>query len=201
MKCILSLIIFTAAVTFGQTTHNVEIVGMSFNPQELTINVNDAVKWTNDGGLHNVLADDGSFTSGPVSSSIWEFTHTFTSTGDFGYYCEAHGSPGSGMYGVIHVQGTTGVDDVHGMSFHLKQNYPNPFNPKTFIEYSLPEAGYVTLKIFNVTGELEDVIISEFQQSGNYIIEYDAADLPSGIYFYQLAAGNNISTKQMILLK
>ncbi len=188
---------------FAQTTHNININGMTFVPADLTIQVNDAVKWTNDGGFHNVLADDGSFTSGSPSSQIWEYTHTFASTGNFRYYCEVHGSPGGvGMAGIIRVEGATGVDDeVNGINFKLNQNYPNPFNPKTIIQYSISKPSDVTLKVFNVTGSLEKVLISEYQPVGKYMIEFNSEGLTSGVYFYQLIAGDFISTKRMILLK
>jgi plastocyanin len=88
-----------------------------FSPQTLTINVGDSVTFVNKGGLHNVVADDGSFRcargcdgdgkggSGNASSSNWVTTVTFTTAGTVGYFCEIHGMPGAGMFGTITVQG------------------------------------------------------------------------------------------------
>lgn len=188
---------------FAQTLHDVTLSSMSFSPSSLTIIVNDTVRWTNNGGLHNVVADDNSFTNGSTSTSLWVFVHVFNTQGSFRYYCAEHGGPnGAGMSGIINVNPLTGVnDEVFNLDYNLKQNYPNPFNPSTIIEYSIPQSGYVTLKVFNVTGSIEKILISEFQPGGNYLIEFNSSDLASGIYFYQLTASDFVSTKRMILLK
>jgi len=207
MKSLLctSLLVLSLAFnySFSQTTHDVALESMTFNPADLTITVNDIVRWTNNGGLHNVVADDNSFTSGNTSTSLWVFEHTFDAEGVFRYYCSEHGAlNGIGMAGIIRVEGTTDVnDDFAKMDYRLKQNYPNPFNPTTTIEYFISQNSFVTLKVYNVTGSLEKVLISEYQPGGNYIVELNASDLTSGVYFYQLKAGDFISTKRMILLK
>jgi len=85
--------------------------------------------------------------------------------------------------------------------YSIEQNYPNPFNPATTIRYSIPENGFVILKIYNAIGKEMDVLQNEIKQAGNYEIKYDGSKLPSGVYFYQLKARNFISTKKMILLK
>jgi plastocyanin len=203
LTTLLLLLIVSFTNNFAQTTHDVTLGTMTFSPDDLTITLNDIVKWTNTGTLHNVVADDGSFTSGALSNLPWTFEHTFTTTGDFRYYCENHGGPnGFGMSGIIRVQPATGVDDEKiKLNYKLKQNYPNPFNPSTTIEYTIPKGSNVTLKIYNVTGILVRTLISEFQPVGNYIVEFDASGFPSGMYFYQLSTGDFISTKRMILLK
>jgi plastocyanin len=206
MRSVRSLIIIFITLSlnpgFAQTTHNVALVGNTFSPGELTIKVNDVVRWTNNGGLHNVVADDNSFSSGNASTAIWVFEHTFDTEGTYGYHCTEHGGPGFGMFGTIIVEGPTDVkDDLVKADYQLHQNYPNPFNPKTIIEYSIPESGNVVIKVFNVTGALERTIISKYHTSGNYSVEFNSEGLSSGIYFYQLIAGDFINTKRMILLK
>ena len=91
----------------AQTTHAVDIVGTSFSPSQITIQAGDSVRWTNrSGGAHNVAADDNSFRNGNPSSSVWTFTRGFNTPGEFGYYCQPHGSPGGiGMSGKVIVQG------------------------------------------------------------------------------------------------
>ncbi len=85
--------------------------------------------------------------------------------------------------------------------FNLEQNYPNPFNPTTTIKYSIPNSDYVTLKIYNVLGKEITTLVNNNQSAGNYEINFDASNLTSGIYIYQLNAGNNIQIKKMVLLK
>jgi hypothetical protein len=93
--------------------------------------------------------------------------------------------------------------------FALKQCYPNPFNPSTAIEFSLPEdVSNVTLSVYNVAGEEIAKLFNEAKSIGYYRVEFDASNLPSGIYFYQLRAGPSsssgqvfVDTKKMILLK
>jgi aminopeptidase N len=89
--------------------------------------------------------------------------------------------------------------------FDLKQNYPNPFNPSTMIEYNIPVSGYVSLKIYNLQGKEVLTIVDENQNAGSYQTEFNAANLPGGVYFYRLisASGSKSfrSEKKMILIK
>ena len=84
---------------------------------------------------------------------------------------------------------------------HLQQNYPNPFNPITKIKYSIPQSSNVVIKVFDLLGNEITTLVNEEKPTGNYSIEFNAANLPSGVYFYRLNAGEFISTKKMILLK
>jgi photosystem II stability/assembly factor-like uncharacterized protein len=85
--------------------------------------------------------------------------------------------------------------------YSLSQNYPNPFNPSTTIEYSIPESGNVKLVVYNSLGEKVSTLVNEHKDPGTYKIIFNAADFPSGIYYYQIKAGNLVETKKMILLK
>jgi plastocyanin len=87
-------------------THDVQVISFRFQPDRLVIQPGDTVRWTNTGGAHNVVADDGSF-SNQISSAAWTFSRTFTTPGEVGYYCAPHGGPdGQGMAGTIVVQGS-----------------------------------------------------------------------------------------------
>ncbi|MFH1196429.1 MAG: T9SS type A sorting domain-containing protein [bacterium] len=86
-------------------------------------------------------------------------------------------------------------------SFSLEQNYPNPFNPVTTICYRLPQAGLITLEIFNVLGQKLETLVNEFQTAGKYQLQWKPQDLPSGIYFYRIKSGQFINTKKMEYLK
>jgi hypothetical protein len=95
------------------------------------------------------------------------------------------------------------------VGYVLAQNYPNPFNPSTTIEYSIPERTDVKLAVINIVGEEVMVLVNQTNDAGNYRIEFNAAELPSGVYFYRLQAGNPstgsgqsfITSKKMVLLK
>ncbi len=86
-------------------------------------------------------------------------------------------------------------------AFSLYQNYPNPFNPATTIKYQIPEINFITLKVFDVLGKEITTLVSEEKPAGSYKIHFNAEGLTSGVYFYQLRAGNFIETKKMLILK
>ncbi len=87
------------------------------------------------------------------------------------------------------------------ISYKLQQNYPNPFNPSTNISYQIQKAGIVSIKVYDILGRELKTLINKYQQSGNYEIQFNAAGLPSGVYFYQLRTNDFTSTKKMILLR
>ena len=86
-------------------------------------------------------------------------------------------------------------------AYTLEQNYPNPFNPTTTIAYSIPKESQVRLKIYDVMGKEIVELVNGKQSTGSYNVEFDAASLASGTYFYKLIAGDFISVKKMVLLK
>ena len=93
------------------------------------------------------------------------------------------------------------LEDLLPAQYELEQNYPNPFNPSTTIRFTVPEAELVTLKVYNLLGQEVITLLNEEQTSGVYEVTFDAAQLPSGIYFYSINAGDFVATKKMILLK
>lgn len=99
------------------------------------------------------------------------------------------------------VSKTVEIDFLPVFDFSLSQNYPNPFNPATMIRYSSPVSSRVTLKVFDILGNEVATLVDEEKQPGNYEVEFNAAKLPSGIYFYQLRTGSFADTKKMIFLK
>jgi photosystem II stability/assembly factor-like uncharacterized protein len=92
-------------------------------------------------------------------------------------------------------------DQTNLGEFFLEQNYPNPFNPSTTIEYSIPQAGLVTIKIYDILGKEVATLVSEEKQMGGYTVNFNASNLSSGIYFYRLQAGSFMKTKNMMLIK
>ncbi len=87
------------------------------------------------------------------------------------------------------------------VTFQLSQNYPNPFNPATVITYSLPKTGFVSLKVYNATGEEVATLVNDYQNAANYKVTFNAYGLASGVYIYTLTSGNYSFSRKMILLK
>jgi len=92
-------------------------------------------------------------------------------------------------------------DESLPQEFILLQNYPNPFNPKTIIGFGISDFVFVTLKVYNLLGEEVAVLVNEHKPAGSYEVEFDAAELTSGIYFYNIQAGSFVKTEKMILLR
>jgi len=102
------------------------------------------------------------------------------------------------------INNTTPMSDInfyHLTEYYLYQNFPNPFNPTTTIIYSIPKLSFVTLRIYDVLGSEVETLINEEKAVGTYELNWNAANLPSGVYFYRLQAGSFVETKKMILLK
>ena len=98
---------------------------------------------------------------------------------------------------------TTGIKDNinKSLQFELKQNFPNPFNPTTSISFSIPRESYVCLKIFDCLGRELRTLVSENKKEGSYTVKFNASNLSTGVYFYQIKADNFISIKKMLFLK
>lgn len=103
----------------------------------------------------------------------------------------------------VRVLTATNVNDDSKLpkEFVLFQNYPNPFNPSTTIEYSILHSGFVSLKIFDILGNEVVDLINEEKSAGRHVVEFSAAELPSGLYYYRLEAAGYSETKKMLLLK
>ncbi|MFO7444887.1 MAG: T9SS type A sorting domain-containing protein [Ignavibacteriaceae bacterium] len=99
------------------------------------------------------------------------------------------------------VTGVTEIPSGIPAVYNLDQNYPNPFNPTTNIRFSVPEAGVVTLKIFNLLGQEVATLLNEQMNAGTFDVDFNAANLTSGVYFYTISAGNYTATKKMLLMK
>ena len=86
-------------------------------------------------------------------------------------------------------------------TYFLAQNYPNPFNPSTTIKFGVKEKSKVRIDIFNSIGEKVNSVLNAEREPGNYQVEFNASDLPSGVYIYRIEAGKYNSIKKMILMK
>ncbi|MBI2417761.1 MAG: S8 family peptidase [Ignavibacteriales bacterium] len=90
---------------------------------------------------------------------------------------------------------------IFSKEYFLSQNYPNPFNPSTTIEYHVAYEGNVVLKVFNIMGSEVKILVNGVKSAGTYSVQFDAGDLPSGMYCYSLEANNTVIRKSMMLLK
>jgi len=165
-------------------------------------------------------------TGEPVSEKIWDWapgdrdisvlTHgIFTKSQDLivlGYLVNNYGSgvpPGKIYVQKWRIDKIVSVNDNPPnppnppVEFSLSQNYPNPFNPVTNIKYQIPKSSYVTLKVFDVLGREIATLVDEEKLAGEYEIRLTTNDLrlTSGVYFYQLKAGNYIETQKMVFQK
>ncbi|MBK7230438.1 MAG: T9SS type A sorting domain-containing protein [Ignavibacteriales bacterium] len=87
------------------------------------------------------------------------------------------------------------------LTFSLEQNYPNPFNPTTTIGYSIPSNNFVTIKLYDVLGNEVITLVNEQKQAGKYEMLYNASNLASGVYYYQINAGDFTQTRKLMLMK
>jgi subtilisin family serine protease len=92
-------------------------------------------------------------------------------------------------------------ENISITNYMLYQNYPNPFNPVTVIEYAIPQISKTTLKIYDILGREITTLVNEEKPAGFYKVNWNAANLPSGVYFYRIKAGSYTDTRKMILLK
>jgi hypothetical protein len=91
--------------------------------------------------------------------------------------------------------------DILPSKYELSQNFPNPFNPETSIEYLIPEASIVSIKIYDVLGRELKTLVNGYKQKGRYKITFNSAGLPSGVYFYRMETNSFSDIKKMIILK
>jgi len=109
--------------------------------------------------------------------------------------------PDIGAYEAQYAVGIDGNNSLSPNKYELYQNYPNPFNPTTKIKYTLIRLSKVQIIIYDILGRKIRTLVNEEKPAGIYEVNWQAANLPSGVYFYQLRAGTYVQTKKMILLK
>lgn len=137
-------------------------------------------------GIHNSFSPDGAW--------ILKITDTFGgNTGTLYKWCLN-----------VTYQTPIGIQNVSGEvpeTFILSQNYPNPFNPVTNIRFSVPAASNVKITVYDITGREAAVLVNEFKTRGNYNVDFNAAGLSSGVYFYRLETKDFTDVKKMVLVK
>ena len=135
------------------------------------------------------------------------YTDTQLETGNFGtvYYKVAavngnRESVHTGVKNINYAPPKQGVDE-NPLTFSLNQNYPNPFNPVTTINYSIPGEEHVTLKIYDMSGKEVLEFVNQRKEAGQHSINFNGANLSSGVYIYTITAGKYSDTKKLVLVK
>lgn len=132
-----------------------------------------------------------------TEKSFYTFTDKDLTSGNYFYRLKQIDFDGTYSYSPI-----VGINTrINNLSFKLEQNYPNPFNPTTSINYSVPEKSFISISIYNLLGQKVKTLINEEKQAGSYSIEFNAENLPSGVYLYKLNTDKFSEIKKMILLK
>ncbi len=201
---ILTLILVFADLIYPQTSYTIQASNFKFNPSSVTIFQGDTVNWVWVEGTHTTTSNNttgAGVWNSPLDQSHTSFSRVFNHTGVFSYYCVYHRS--IGMVGTITVESPASVklNNPIADSYNLEQNYPNPFNPTTEINYSLPKSSFVNISVYNLLGDKVSTLINRKQSAGKYSVEFNAGNLPSGVYFYSIQAGNFSDTKKLVLLK
>ncbi len=175
-------------------------VRVNGNPPGMSMQVSGSVQ---DSGYTSTHIDSatGNF-SLPVSNKLYNYNLWVNNLGPNYFITNVTAHPGeTGVIINITVTGVLEREPGIPSQFTLHQNYPNPFNPTTTIDYDLPTANYVSLKVYNVLGNEVMSLINQEQEPGKYRATIDASALPSGIYFCHLNAGTFSGMKKMILTK
>ncbi|MBL8015970.1 MAG: SBBP repeat-containing protein [Ignavibacteria bacterium] len=150
-----------------------------------------------------------------AGSQVWDQRYNFAGAQDHGYkitgdntgsiYVAGYSySPSTPDIVLVKYSQPSGVEPVSGnipVDYFLSQNFPNPFNPETKINFSLPQDGFTELIVFDVTGKAVETIVKENLNAGEYSVDFDAAGLTSGVYFYRISSNGYSVTKKMILIK
>lgn len=146
--------------------------------------------------LDTTVTDTAVTLSTPLAAETKYYWHVAaTDIGLSGEYSVVDSfTTGTGLDAVMEMKGTPG-------KFALTNNYPNPFNPSTIIKFSLNKPGEMSLKIYNVLGQLVKVVAGGYKPAGEYTCDVDMSDFASGVYFYALRQDSNVITKKMLFLK
>jgi hypothetical protein len=159
------------------------------------LEVADNSAFTNSTIIENLAVNNKMIQGLTSNNSYFWRVRTKNSSGNYSFYSAM------GKFKVI--DGTTDVKENAEIptEFSLAQNYPNPFNPSTIIKFALPTDMLVKLDIYNTLGEKVTQLVNESLSAGSHEVIFNAANLPSGIYFYRIQAGSNVAIRKMILMK
>ena len=192
----------------SQITHDITIAAFAFSPSDLSIEIGDIVRWTNEeGAVHTTTSGTGGQSPG-VPDGTWDsgdlnqnstFTFQFDNAGTFSYYCTPHPTSMTGSITVT----AAGIksNSVNAKMFNLYSVYPNPFNPSATISWEQPGVENIHISIFNLKGELSEEFSFTKSQPGNHSFSWHPAGLPAGVYLIRLTGETFTVTQKAIYLK
>ncbi len=147
-----------------------------------------------------------SYSSGVIDTVSVHFYDTLHTTGYGTITVRVENAANTSQY-IVQTFGATsfpiGIKQLSTVvkEFSLSQNYPNPFNPSTKIDFTLPKTEVVFLRVYDILGREVKTLVNESLNAGEYQVDFDAKNLSSGMYYYSLRAGDNVSVKKMVLVK
>lgn len=192
--------------TSADTTFYTDVVSIPRVPN--TFRIAYGVKNGTNGNVYTRAYNNGSLSSRfMLNPSVVSGSYTPIRAG-YRYSTDScfntvEGLGGGGLFAYAGCSGAlTGLGNQESnISYKLSQNYPNPFNPVTKITYSLAKSGLVTLKVYNILGKEVAVLVNEIKNTGHYSIDFNASNIPSGVYFYKLETEGFNEIKKMMLIK
>jgi len=164
------------------------------NPRFLTF---DLIRITNSTTYEYI--DTEFVIGGTITHYAWYYVKAYNSSSDT--YSSASNKVNTSGEFIPYKMAFENPEETQASGFSLNQNYPNPFNPATMIQFSIKNKSFASLKIYDILGNEVAVLIENFLEAGNHSIDFNASNLPSGIYMYRLQTDEISLTKKMILLK
>jgi plastocyanin len=205
---LLLLAAFAAAPLAAQTTHTVTLSGFTFDPATLTIEAGDTVVWESVQGIHNVNGTTASYPDNPegfgndIAASPWTYEFTFDIPGDYGYHCDVHGGPGSGMSGTITVNAPSSVEDDLPAGMALSAAAPNPFRDETAFTLTLPTSEVVRVAVYDALGREVEVLHDGRLPAGTPVtFTWVPATARTGIYVVRIEGATFRALRKVIRLR
>ncbi|MBS1513790.1 MAG: T9SS type A sorting domain-containing protein [Bacteroidetes bacterium] len=177
----------------------------SINERNVTLNWSTSQELNNKGFEIERKAMNGAwykigFAEGYGTSNLshnYSFTDNGLNTGRYSYRLKQIDYNGNYKYYGLHNEVVIGVPN----KFALMQNYPNPFNPSTVVSFQLPITGFVSLKVYDISGREVSSLVNEMKEAGYYSVNFNAAGISSGTYFYKLTTDKFSDVKKMVVVK
>lgn len=189
----LDVIVPVELVSFSATTDKNDVILSWFTATE-TNNSGFEVQRKTTGEYERIAFIEGNGTTTEIQNYIFRDEELLS--GSYTYRLKQTDYDGSFAY-----SDEVEIDIDQPDVFYLGQNYPNPFNPSTSIKYSVPVDGLVTLKVYDLLGKEVSVLVDEFKQAGTFDVVFAGSNFASGVYYYQLTAGEMTATKKLVLTK